>query len=159
MNNKLFRQKSLDQVTSPEQLQDYIQVSNPSVWMILAAVAVLLVGVCVWGVFGQLDTSLELVGWCEEGVLTLCLPQEQASQITPDSIVMAQGQEFAMGAVSANSYLAADLEHPMLELVLRSGFRETDYVCVARVPCGLADGVYSVTLVLERVAPMSFILN
>ena len=33
----LFRQKSLDRVNSPEQLNDYIRVTTPSVWLILFA--------------------------------------------------------------------------------------------------------------------------
>ena len=33
MENKLFRQKSIDRVLSPEQLQDYMRVTNPGVWM------------------------------------------------------------------------------------------------------------------------------
>lgn len=49
MNDKIFRKKSVDKMSSPEQLNDYIKVTNPGVWMVLAAIAVLLAGVCVWG--------------------------------------------------------------------------------------------------------------
>ena len=52
----IFRKSSIDRVASPDQLNDYIRVSNPSVWMMLAAVVVLLAGVCVWGVFGRLES-------------------------------------------------------------------------------------------------------
>ena len=52
MANSLFRKTSLDRVSNPEQLNDYIRVTNPSVWMIMCAVILLLTGVCVWGVFG-----------------------------------------------------------------------------------------------------------
>ena len=48
----------MDKISSPEQMNDYIRVANPSVWMILAAIIVLLIGVCVWGMYGQLDTKL-----------------------------------------------------------------------------------------------------
>ena len=48
MDNPVFRQKSMEKISSPEQMNDYIRVSNPRVWMILAAVIVLLAGVCVW---------------------------------------------------------------------------------------------------------------
>ena len=44
MSKQLFRQKSLEKITSPEQMGDYIRVSNPSVWMILVAIIVLLIG-------------------------------------------------------------------------------------------------------------------
>ena len=40
MGKTIFRQKSMQKITSPEQMNDYIRVSNPSVWMILAAVIV-----------------------------------------------------------------------------------------------------------------------
>ena len=38
----IFRKKSIARISSPEQLNDYICVSSPSVWLLLAAVAVLL---------------------------------------------------------------------------------------------------------------------
>ena len=56
MNDKIFRKKSIDRMSSPEQLNDYIKVTNPGVWMALAAIVILLIGVCVWGVFGKLVT-------------------------------------------------------------------------------------------------------
>ena len=50
----IFRQKSIDKVSSPEKLDDYIKVTTPSVWITLVAIVALLVGVAVWGVFGEL---------------------------------------------------------------------------------------------------------
>ena len=43
MNEQLFRKKSVERVSSPEQLNDYIRVANPSLWLVLGAVIVLLV--------------------------------------------------------------------------------------------------------------------
>lgn len=51
----LFRKKSLDAAASPEHLDDYINVSNPSVWVVLGAIIVFLVAVGVWCAFGNLD--------------------------------------------------------------------------------------------------------
>lgn len=44
-------QKSLNRVKSPEDLNDYIRVANPGVWLVLVAVVILLAGVCIWGFF------------------------------------------------------------------------------------------------------------
>ena len=49
--SKVFRQTSMDRIQSPEQLNDYLRVTDPSVWVLLAAVIVLLAGVLVWGSF------------------------------------------------------------------------------------------------------------
>ena len=53
MAHSIFRKTSLDRVSDPEQLNDYIRVTNPGVWMIMCAVILLLAGICVWGVFGE----------------------------------------------------------------------------------------------------------
>lgn len=48
MNNKLFRKTSIDRVSSPEQLDDYIKVSQPSAWIVIIAAIVLLAALLVW---------------------------------------------------------------------------------------------------------------
>jgi hypothetical protein len=59
----IFRKKSLDNIATPDHLDDYINVSNPSVWIILAAIIVFLLGVFIWCFFGKLDgvTPYELL--------------------------------------------------------------------------------------------------
>ncbi|MCR5211979.1 MAG: hypothetical protein K6C41_05455 [Lachnospiraceae bacterium] len=60
MKEKLiFREKSLEKVTSPEQLNDYIKVTRPSVWLILFATIILIVGTLVWAVFGKIQVNTE----------------------------------------------------------------------------------------------------
>lgn len=53
--SELFRKKSLDRVSSPEQLNDYIQVTSPSVWLVLAAIILLIVGMLAWSVLGTVE--------------------------------------------------------------------------------------------------------
>ena len=53
--SRLFRESSLERVSSPERLDDYIKVSNPSVWMILGAIVLILVAGGVWACFGTLE--------------------------------------------------------------------------------------------------------
>ena len=52
--NGLFRQKSIDRVSSPEKLDDYIRVTTPSVWIALIAMILLLAGALFWGIFGEI---------------------------------------------------------------------------------------------------------
>ena len=51
----VFRKKSLDQINSPEQLDDYIRVTTPSVWIVLLALVVLLVGILAWSILGTIE--------------------------------------------------------------------------------------------------------
>ncbi len=41
MDQNLFREKSIDRISSPEQLNDYLRVTSPAVWVILLAVVLL----------------------------------------------------------------------------------------------------------------------
>ena len=52
-----FRQKTLNRISSPEQLTDYLRVTNPGIWIFLAAVVVLLAGIFVWSTVGTLETT------------------------------------------------------------------------------------------------------
>ena len=48
----IFREKSIERVSSPEELNDYIRVTSPSVWLVLAALIILLAGMLAWSVLG-----------------------------------------------------------------------------------------------------------
>ena len=44
----IFREKSLERVASPDKLDQYIRVSNPAAWMVLAVIVLVLVAGCAW---------------------------------------------------------------------------------------------------------------
>ncbi len=64
-NKTIFREKSIDRISSPEQLNDYIKVTTPSVWLVLIAILLLLAGAMVWGICGEIrihtDSGVETV--------------------------------------------------------------------------------------------------
>ncbi len=57
--NNIFREKSIERVSSPEALNDYIRVTTPSVWIVLAATVLLLVGMLAWSIFGTVEVHNE----------------------------------------------------------------------------------------------------
>ena len=152
MNHSVFRQKSMEKITSPEQMNDYIRVSNPSVWMILAAVIVLLIGVCVWGAFGHLDTVVQTGGICEDGRLTVYLSEGDFARSDGDAILSA-----ASDAAGTPILLDESTDPYLLHLI---GLSAGDWVHAlsAEAP-DLKDGVYTVSVIIERVRPLDFVLN
>lgn len=48
MPDALFKKESLERVSSPEQLSDYLHVTTPAIWVVLAAVILLLASFFVW---------------------------------------------------------------------------------------------------------------
>ena len=60
MENPLFRKKSLDHISSPEELHDYMRVTSPRLWMILAAIIVLLAGFAVYASTATMENTMPI---------------------------------------------------------------------------------------------------
>ena len=54
----LFRQAALDRLSSPEQLDQLMQVVTSRGWMALLALACIVVTACAWAVFGSIPTTV-----------------------------------------------------------------------------------------------------
>jgi hypothetical protein len=100
MNEKLFRKNSIEKVTSPEQLDDYIRVTSPSLWVVLAAIVVLLAAVLVWGAFGSLPTTVSAAGVARDGVITCYLSIDAAAEIKVGMPAKAGNAEGEVSAVA-----------------------------------------------------------
>ena len=60
MDNGLFRKKSMDRISSPEALHDYMRVTSPRLWMILAAIVLLLGGFVVYASTAKMENTIPL---------------------------------------------------------------------------------------------------
>ena len=157
MSGQLFRKKSLDRVSSPEQLNDYIRVSSPSVWTVLTAVIIFLVGVCVWGIFGHIDTVVKAAGECRDGVVTCYVKVSDISAVQTGMEITVDGKQGTVTDMEAVPVeVTGDMDSYALYL---GGLAEGDWVYVIKAQAPVGDGVYEVQIRVESVSPMSFILN
>jgi len=131
----VFRKKTLDRISSPEQLTDYLRVTNPGIWVVLAAVILLLAGVFAWSMVGTLETTAEVK----------VVVSDHTAQIVPlSSETLADGMPLR---VSGQDY--------------RIAFAQTDEYgrSVGMAEVNLPDGTYDGTVVTEAVQPISFLLE
>jgi HlyD family secretion protein len=56
--SNIFRKVSLDRLSSPEQLDQVLEVTTPRGWIALVAISLLLVGGIVWGLVGSLSNKV-----------------------------------------------------------------------------------------------------
>ena len=80
MNTTLFRRKNLERVSSPEQLGDYLRVTSPSVWIVLAAVAALLAGLLIWSSVTAVESYAAGTAEVRGGVLTMRFDDPEAGE-------------------------------------------------------------------------------
>ena len=58
----LFRKSSLERVSSPDQLNEYIKITNPSLVVILIAIFSILIAGMIWIFSGTVPKTVDLVG-------------------------------------------------------------------------------------------------
>lgn len=56
-NKTIFREKSLERISSPDKINDYIKTTTPGIWIVLIAVLLILAGAIVWSVFGRITVN------------------------------------------------------------------------------------------------------
>ena len=155
--NTIFRKQSIDSVSSPEQLNDYIRSATPSVWFVMTAVIVLLIGVCVWGVFGHLDTRISTGAVASGGTLTVFVPEQYEEMMTEGLTVTVNDREYVISSVSgALAQVTGDYDVYALH---KAGLNVGDFGITATAQTDLPDGSYAAVVTVESVSPMSFILN
>lgn len=58
MSENLFRQKSIDHITSPEDMHNYMRVTSPRLWMLLSAISLLLIGFIVYASTTKIENKV-----------------------------------------------------------------------------------------------------
>lgn len=157
MEKQLFREKSIKSISSPEQLNDYVRVTTPGVWVILAAVIVLLVGACVWGVFGHLDTAVPACAVADGGSVICYIKESDIGKVQAGQSVTVDGAELRLSSVSAEpSEIGEGFDAYTLHV---GGLEHGDWVYVAEAEGEVPDGVYTAEIVVDSVKPISFLMN
>jgi hypothetical protein len=62
MTSRVFRKVALDRLSSPEQLDQLVQVTPPQGWVALGILAGLLLAVVLWGWFGSISVEITAAG-------------------------------------------------------------------------------------------------
>jgi len=135
---KLFRHN--DKVSTPGQLQDYIRVTNPAVWLILAAVVVLLTGFVIAAIFAKIETTVDVITEVSNGVATFELKKTDtnASKLKEGMVVRFPTQNVSSKISTLDYY---------------------DEGVIATVLVNVPNGKCAAVVVIDVVSPVSFIIN
>lgn len=139
MNEELFRKKSLNKIKSPENLDDYIRVANPGIWILLFSVVVLLAGACVWGIFGQIVSSVDTSVHVENGNAVCYVSEEHAASVEAGMSVKFDDFEATIDTVKTDT--------------------GRGIVCVLTSKQEIPNGIYDGAVVTGTIHPISFVWN
>lgn len=156
--NKLFRQSAVERISSPEQLDEYIRVSNPSVWVVIAAILILAAALLVWSVYGTLPTTIPGVCIAEGGSLT-CY-EADAGDIRPGMTVRIGDYTGTVESVSDMPYSSEEIgkRYDSDYTLHMLGVGDWNYEVIISAP-DVPDGLVEATIVTDEVHPIAFIFN
>ena len=132
----IFRKETLDRISSPEQLTDYLRVTSPGIWIILAAIVTLLVGFFVWMGVDTIETTVPVGVSMEDAHATVAITEGDV-KIEKDMTLRVGGKEAAIQSTKTDEYGRT--------------------VGLANVD--LTDGMYDGVLVTEAVHPIQFLIS
>ena len=135
-HKSIFRKETLERISSPEQLTDYLRVTNPGVWVVLAAIVILLVGFFVWMSVGTIETTV-MVGVSTQNHTAEVAVKNAENKMEKDMTLRVGGKETVILSTKTDSYGRT------------VGTAEVD----------LPDGMYEGSLVTESIHPIQFLLT
>ena len=138
MDEPLFRKKSMDRISSPEALSDYLHVTSPTVWMILIAIILLLVGVLVWSSTANIDSFATGSAQVENGSMVIRFDNEKIAQNVKTGMTIVAGET-----------------ESRISTIGKDAFGST----FATASTTLSDGTYSVKVLFRQTQVINLLFN
>lgn len=153
-----FRKESLERAKSPDQLDDYIRVSNPGVWMVLGAVVLLLIAGIVWACCGRLVDTMPTVLVAQDGRATCYVAEDEMGQVAAGDVVSVDGASGTVASIGQTP-LSPDALAAQLGEYAAYKVSATGWLYPVEVSIDLADGVYDAHVATSEFAPIDLVLG
>ena len=154
----LFREKSLERLESPEKLNDYLRVTSPGVWLVLATVIVLLAGVCIWGVFGRIDATVSAAVVTENEKSICLVPVEALDGVIKNRTVTVEGRAMELQPAALEPQVIT--EDTNIYTILAGNLAVGDIVYPVELSEPMdEDGIVSGILITETLSPAALFFN
>ena len=132
-NEQIFRKKSMDRLSSPEQLTDYLHVTNPSIWIVLLSVVLILAALFVWSSQAVIVSGASGKAIAKDGILTVTFEdQDTAANVSEGMIVKIGDTEAAVTSVgfdaAGNRIAVASASVPDGEYDVNVVYRQTKII-------------------------------
>lgn len=157
MENSIFRKKNIDRINTPEDLNSYLRITNPPIWMALTAVLLLLIGAIVWGCTAKLETKAVGLAVCENGNSVCYVNEKDISSVKTGTTVYVgdttcKVSEVHHDAIKASSVLS-DYEMSL------AGFEDDDRIYEMSLNSQIDIDSSEAEIVLESVSPYHFLFD
>ena len=163
VSGSIFNRRATEKLRSPDDLDKYVRVTNPGVWVVLAACIALLAGLLAWGVFGSVTTSVSATGVSVDGQAMCFLHAEDAAKVHVGDKANVGGEQLTVSEISSVPLSRDEAGKVLTSDYLVSTLVNGDWayrVVFDGDTSDLATGVpLQVSITTERIAPISLVLK
>ena len=160
----IFNKRATEKLRSPDDLDKFVRVANPGVWLVLAACVALLIGLLSWGLFGTVSTSVSTQGVVVNNVPMCFLSGEKASKVNVGDAAKVDNEHMEVESISALPLSRDEAKNIVQSDYLVSTLVEGDWAYIVRFK---GDGDYdfemgvpvAVYITTERIPPISVIFG
>lgn len=157
-NTKIFREKSLERVTSPEQLDSYIKVVNPAIWIVFSAIAVLLIGAIIFCAVFKLETkTVKSVAVVKNNEVTLYIAGADRQSVSSGMTVHIANSDYLFPEGDMDAVKLFTATDSAITSVI--GTTDEEYAYKIKFYADIPNGVYTCSIVANEVTPLSLLLN
>lgn len=155
MKNNLFRKKNIDKMASPENLDAFLRVTNPSMWLAFAAIVVVLFGAIVWSFTGTIESTAKAVIVSDNEKTVCYVSEKNITEIKAGMTVRVGSDKCAITGGSPDAVLTdAALSDYAMEL---GGFQSGEYLYELTVDKTFEPGNYQCEIIIESLHPIDFL--
>ena len=163
LTNSIFNKRAAERLKSPDDLDKYVRVTNPSNFVVIIACIVLLAALLVWGVLGAVTTSVSTTGVSVQGQAMCFLPADEVPKVNVGDKANVGGQPMTVSEVATVPVSRSEADEILSSDYLVSSLIEGDWayqVVFDGDTSSLTDAVpISVSITTERIAPITLILG
>ena len=156
-NREIFRKEAVERVASPEQLNDYIHVTSPAIWMALLGIICILIGGIVWAVFGNIYSTVDGAGIVKDHNLVVYIKTSNRELVKEGMDITVNGAKTVVREISAEPERVPDDVSDYVLEAAELGPGEWAYKVEADTD--LDDGVYSTTITVESIHPIKLVIH
>lgn len=149
--------KDID-IKNPYELNEYIKVAKPSIWILLISVSAFIVSLFIWSIFGTIEDKVEAVMFIKDYQSEVFIAKNDYPRVREGMKLRINDHEFEILSISKNpealkeSYFTEDYEI--------GDFKAHDKVYKIKVAeledAGFTTGTYLGDIVVKLINPITF---
>lgn len=152
MKNQLFRQKSIDKISSPDKADDYIKSVSKNLWLAALACLIVLCGFLLWSIFGKVEITVKTASVCKDGETVCFISEKDIGSVSEDTRFCINGKSYFARVFSDKPGKVSETVPEYAAHV--AGFDGDDWVYAAVLDAEFPDGVYETDIVTMSVPPI-----